>query len=53
MVIEVALHFVGVALVPLNVTILAPCADPKFVPVTVTDAPTGPDVRERLVKVGT
>ena len=35
----VALQLVGVDEVPLNVTVLVPCVDPKFVPVIVTDAP--------------
>jgi len=35
----VALQLVGVATVPLNVTVLVPCVAPKFAPVTVTDAP--------------
>lgn len=47
--IEVAVQPVVVAAVPLNV--IAP-ADPKFAPVIVTDAPTGPDVGERLVMFG-
>ena len=41
-----------VAVVPLNVTVLVPCVEPKFVPVIVTDAPTAPDVGLRLVIVG-
>jgi hypothetical protein len=41
----VAVQLVGVAVVPLNVTV--PVV-PKFVPVIVTDAPTGPDVGLRL-----
>jgi hypothetical protein len=40
---------VVVAVVPLNVTTPA---DPKFVPVIVTDSPTAPDVGERLVMFG-
>jgi len=44
-----ALQFVGVESVPLNVTVLVPCDDPKFVPVIVTEVPTGPDVGFRLV----
>src|ERR1700720_287516 len=40
----VAFQFVGVALVPLNVTVLVPCVEPKFVPVMVTAVPTKPDV---------
>jgi len=45
----VALQLVGV---PLNVTVLVPCVPPKFVPVIVTNAPTGPEVGERLAIVG-
>src|SRR6266853_1952252 len=48
----VADQLVGVAVVPLNFTVLAPCVAPKFVPVLVTDAPIGPLVGERLVSVG-
>ena len=43
---------VGVAVVPLNVTVLVPCVAPKFVPVIVTDVPTGPLVGDRLVMLG-
>ena len=38
----VADHDVGVALVPLNVTVLVPFVAPKFVPAIVTAVPTGP-----------
>ncbi len=48
----VALQLVGVAAVPLNVTVLVPCVAPKFVPVIVTDVPTAPEVGERLVMLG-
>src|ERR1700746_2933849 len=48
----VALQLVTVAVVPLKVTVLVPCVDPKFVPVIVTAVPTGPKVVERLVIVG-
>src|SRR5580765_5442378 len=48
----VADHDVGVARVPLNVTVLAPCEAPKFVPVIVTAVPTGPLLGERVVSVG-
>jgi hypothetical protein len=48
----VADQLVTVASVPLNRTVLAPCVAPKFVPVIVTDVPTGPVVGERLVMVG-
>ena len=40
----VALQLVGVAVIPLNVTVLAPCAAPKPVPAMLTEAPAGPDV---------
>ncbi len=46
--IEVALHVETVAAVPLNFTVLEPWDEPKFVPVIVTDVPTGPDVGDRL-----
>src|SRR5438270_637699 len=45
-------QLVGVALVPLNVTVLVPCNAPKFVPVIVTAVPTGPLVGVTLVSVG-
>src|SRR6266404_4796165 len=48
----VALQLVGVAVVPLNVTVLVPCGDPKFVPVITTDMPTAPDVGFRFVMLG-
>jgi len=48
----VALQVVGVAAVPLKVTVLVPCEAPKFVPVTVTDVPTGPEFGLRLVMLG-
>ena len=48
----VALQLVGSPAVPLNVTVLVPCVAPKFVPVIVTDVPTGPDVALRLVMLG-
>ena len=50
--IETAFQLAGVADVPLNVTVLAPCMDPKFVPVIVTEAPTTPDGGDRLVILG-
>ena len=51
--IDVALQLVMlVAVVPLNLTVLVPCVEPKLVPVIVTDAPTAPDVGERLVMLG-
>jgi hypothetical protein len=45
-------QLVGVAVVPLNVTVLAPCVVPKFAPAIVTALPTGPDVGVRLVRLG-
>jgi len=49
----VALQLVGVAAVPLNVTVLLPCVVPKLVPVMVTEVPTSPEIGERLVILGT
>jgi hypothetical protein len=48
----VVLQLVGVAVVPLNLTVLVPCVEPKFLPVIVTDVPTVPDVGDRLVMLG-
>lgn len=48
----VLLQLVGVAAVPLNVTVLAPCAGPKLAPKMVTGVPTEPDVGERLLMLG-
>ena len=48
----VADQLVGVAAVPLNLTVLVPCVAPKLVPVIVTAVPTGPLVGVRLVSVG-
>ena len=48
----VALQLVGVVAVPLNLTVLLPWVEPKLDPVIVTDAPTAPDVGERLVILG-
>lgn len=49
---EVAVQLVTVAVVPLNLTVLVPWVDPKFVPVMVTEAPTAPDVMDKLVMLG-
>jgi hypothetical protein len=49
---EVADQLVGVAVVPLNFTVLVPCVAPKFVPVIVTEVATGPVVGDRLVTLG-
>jgi hypothetical protein len=48
----VAVHEVGVARTPANVTVLLPCEEPKFEPETVTTVPIGPVVGERLVMTG-
>ncbi len=48
----VAFQLVGVAVAPLNVTVLVPCVAPKFVPVIVTDVPTRPDVGFKPVMDG-
>jgi len=48
----VALQLVGVATVPLNVTVLVPCVPPKFVPAIVTEVPATPDVGFKLVMLG-
>src|SRR6202034_1323823 len=51
--IDVALQLViVVAAVVLNFTVLVPCVKPKFVPVIVTEAPTAPEVGDRLVMLG-
>ena len=52
-VIELELQIVGVAAVPLKVTLLVPWLEPKLVPAIVTDVPTAPDVTDRLVMLGT
>src|SRR3989441_8430805 len=48
----VAAHVVGVAVVPLKVTVLVPLVAPKFVPVIVTGVATGPLVGAWLVMLG-
>lgn len=48
----VAVQFVGVPAVPLNVTVLVPWVAPKFVPTMVTTAPTGPCVKPSDVRLG-
>jgi len=40
------------AVTPLKVTVLAPCAAPKFVPLMITGVPGGPEVGEMLVMDG-
>src|ERR1043166_6084444 len=51
-VIELGLQLVTAAVVPLNLTGLAPGEAPKPEPLIVTDVPTGPDAGERLVMLG-
>jgi hypothetical protein len=41
-----------VAVVPLNLTVLEPCVEPKFNPVIVTDAPTAADDGDKLLMLG-
>lgn len=48
----VVLQLVGVAAVPLNVTVLVPCDAPKFAPIIVTEVPTVPDKGLRLAMLG-
>src|SRR5882724_6873025 len=48
----VALQLVGVAVVPLNFTVLVPCVLPKFAPLILTEVPTEPEVGFKLVMVG-
>ena len=50
---EVALQLVGVAVVPLNFTVLVPCVVPKFAPAMVTGVPIGPEPGDRLLMLGT
>ena len=51
--IVVALQLViAVAATPLNVSVPVPWVEPKLVPVTVTGAPTAPDVGDKLVILG-
>lgn len=48
----VSLHVVGVAVVPLNLTVLVPCVAPKAEPLIVTEVPTAPALGERPVMLG-
>jgi len=48
----VADHVVGVAAIPLNVTVLEPLLAPKLLPLMVTALPIGPLDGERFVSVG-
>ena len=47
-----ALQLVGVAVVPLKVTVLAPWVAPNVVPAMVTEVPTGPKLGERVFIFG-
>jgi hypothetical protein len=47
--IDFALQLVGVAFVPLKVTVLVPWVEPKLLPAMVTEAPTAPEAGDRLV----
>src|SRR5438477_8057848 len=51
--IEVALELAGVATVPLNVAALFPWVEPKLPPAMVTDAPTAPELGDKLLMLGT
>src|ERR1035441_2472029 len=48
----VALQLVGVAAVPLKVTVLVPWLAPRFAPAIVTNLPTAPAAGVRLVMLG-
>jgi hypothetical protein len=48
----VALQLVGVAVVPLKVTVLVPWVEPKLVPVIVTEVPNAPEFGLRLAMFG-
>src|SRR5215472_695645 len=48
----VGFQFVGVAGVPLKLTVLVPCVAPKLFPKMFIEVPTGPEVGETLVRLG-
>jgi hypothetical protein len=48
----VVLQVIGVAVVPLNRTLLDPCMSPKFAPLIVTEVPTGPVLGDNVVTLG-
>jgi hypothetical protein len=48
----VAFQLVGVAAMPLKVTVLVPCVAPKFAPLIVTGVPITPDVGFKLNMLG-
>src|SRR6266446_8033102 len=45
-------QFATRAVVPFNLIVLLPCAEPKFVPVIATEDPTAPELGETLAIVG-
>jgi hypothetical protein len=45
-------QFATRAVVPFNLMVLLPCAEPKFVPVIATETPTAPELGEMLEIVG-
>jgi hypothetical protein len=49
---ELALQLVGLAAIPLKVTVLVPCVSAKFTPVIVTLVPGAPEVGLRLDILG-
>ena len=49
---EVALQLVGVAVMPLNATVLDACVLPKVLPVIVTEVPTAPELGDKLLTTG-
>src|SRR5438128_864201 len=48
----VLLQLVGVAVVPLNLTVLLPCVPPKFDPLMVTELAIAPEVGDKLLIAG-
>jgi hypothetical protein len=52
MLVVVSLQLVALAKTPLNVTVLVPCAVPKFMPEIVTEVPARPDVGFIAVMLG-
>jgi hypothetical protein len=48
----VLLQLVGVAVTPLNCTVLVPCDKPKLVPVMVTEVPIFPAFGVKLLMAG-
>src|SRR5439155_1216971 len=50
---ELQPHLAGVSTLPLNVTALVPWVEPKLPPAMVTDAPTAPELGDKLLMLGT